>query len=31
MQLTIEQAAVQLGKSPRQIRYMIRQGRLKAT
>jgi len=31
MQLTIEQAAVQFGKSPRQIRYMIRQGRLKAT
>lgn len=31
MQLTIEQAAVKLGKSPRQIRYLIRQGELPAS
>jgi excisionase family DNA binding protein len=30
MQLTLEQAAAALGKSPRQVRYMIEQGKLPA-
>ena len=31
MQLSVVEAATVLGKSPRQIRYMIRQGQLEAT
>ena len=31
MELSLAEAAVQLGKTPRQVRYLIKQGRLRAT